>query len=85
MLARAALASEYLSGTYLPGATLDDASDVRSRHDRAEVRRKLAEAERSQREEVPAGLDLATWALAWCLQHPAVRCVIPGCKSAAQP
>jgi hypothetical protein len=24
---------------------------------------------------------MATWALAWCLQHPAVTCVIPGCKS----
>ena len=58
---------------------------VYNRHDPATVQRKLAEAERSRREEVPAGLDLATWALAWCLQHPAVSCVIPGCKSAAQP
>ncbi len=24
---------------------------------------------------------MATWALAWCLKHPAVACVIPGCKS----
>jgi aryl-alcohol dehydrogenase-like predicted oxidoreductase len=27
---------------------------------------------------------MATWALAWCLQHPAVTCVIPGCKSVEQ-
>ena len=27
---------------------------------------------------------MATWAPAWCLQHPAVTCVIPGCKSVAQ-
>ena len=34
--------------------------------------------------EVPPGVDMAAWALAWCLQHPAVTCVIPGCKSPAQ-
>ena len=84
-MARVALACEYLSGTYRPGATFDDASDVRSRHDPATVQRKLAEAERIRHEEVPAGLDMAIWARAWCLQHPAVSCVIPGCKSAAQP
>ena len=27
---------------------------------------------------------MAAWALAWCLRHPAVTCVIPGCKSPAQ-
>jgi myo-inositol catabolism protein IolS len=57
---------------------------VRSRHDPAVVRRTLEEAERIRRDEVPEGTDMATWALAWCLQHPAVTCVIPGCKSVAQ-
>ncbi len=84
VLARVPLASGYLSGKYRPDATFDDTSDVRSRHDRAEVQRKLEEAERIRREEVPDGVDMATWALAWCLQHPAVTCVIPGCKSVAQ-
>jgi aryl-alcohol dehydrogenase-like predicted oxidoreductase len=84
VLARVPLASGYLSGRYRPGATFDDARDVRSRHDPASVQGKLAEAERIRREEVPEGLDMATWALAWCLQHPAVTCVIPGCKSVAQ-
>ncbi len=84
VLARVPLASGYLTGTYRPGATFDDASDVRSRHDPADVRRKLEEAERIRHEEVPEGVDMATWALAWCLQHPAVTCVIPGCKSVAQ-
>jgi aryl-alcohol dehydrogenase-like predicted oxidoreductase len=27
---------------------------------------------------------MAQWALAWCLQHPAVTCVIPGCKTVEQ-
>jgi aryl-alcohol dehydrogenase-like predicted oxidoreductase len=84
VLARVPLASGYLSGKYLPDATFDDARDVRSKHDPADVRRKLEEAERIRRDEVPEGVDMATWALAWCLQHPAVSCVIPGCKSVAQ-
>jgi myo-inositol catabolism protein IolS len=84
VLARVPLASGYLSGKYRPDATFDEPSDVRSRHDREEVRRKLEEAERIRNEEVPEGMDMATWALAWCLQHPAVTCVIPGCKDVAQ-
>ena len=27
---------------------------------------------------------MAQWALAWCLHHPAVSCVVPGCKNVAQ-
>lgn len=84
VLARVPLASGYLSGKYRPDATFDNANDVRSRHDRADVQRALQEADRIRREEVPEGVDMATWALAWCLQHPAVTCVIPGCKSVAQ-
>ncbi len=37
-----------------------------------------------QESEVPPGQPMAPWALAWCLQHPAVTCVIPGCKSVEQ-
>jgi len=37
-----------------------------------------------QQEEVPDGVPMAPWALAWCLQHPAVTCVIPGCKTVEQ-
>jgi aryl-alcohol dehydrogenase-like predicted oxidoreductase len=33
---------------------------------------------------VPAGVDMANWALAWCLRNPVVSCVIPGCMSAEQ-
>jgi len=84
VLARVPLASGYLSGKYRPDATFEDANDVRSRHDRQEVQRKLEEAQRIRHEEVPDGVDMATWALAWCLQHPAVSCVIPGCKNVEQ-
>ena len=34
--------------------------------------------------EVPQGTPMAQWALAWCLRHPAVTCVIPGCKTVEQ-
>jgi myo-inositol catabolism protein IolS len=34
--------------------------------------------------EVPSGVPMAAWALAWCLQAPAVTTVIPGCKTVEQ-
>lgn len=83
VLARVPLASGYLSGKYKPGAVFAD-NDVRHRHNADDVRRKLEEVERIQREEVPPGTDMASWALAWCLKHPAVTTVIPGCKDPEQ-
>jgi aryl-alcohol dehydrogenase-like predicted oxidoreductase len=84
VLARVPLASGYLSGKYRPGTRFTDSSDIRSRHDQEQVQAKLEEVERIKREEVPEGADMATWALAWCLRHPAVTCVIPGSKSPEQ-
>lgn len=84
VLARVPLASGYLSGKYQPGTTFTQSSDVRSRHNADEVQRKLEAVARIQQDEVPDGVDMATWALAWCLQHDAVTCVIPGCKTVEQ-
>ncbi|MGG1514332.1 aldo/keto reductase [Paenibacillus oryzisoli] len=83
VLARVPLASGYLSGKYKPGAVFAG-NDVRHRHDAEAVRKKLEEVERIQREEVPQGMDMAKWALAWCLKHDAVTTVIPGCKNPEQ-
>lgn len=83
VLARVPLASGYLSGKYQPGAVFPD-NDVRSRHDRAQVDAKLEQVARIRETEVPAGVSMAEWALAWCLKHPAVTCVIPGCKDPGQ-
>ncbi len=85
VLARVPLASGYLSGKYTP----DDAgkfadNDVRARHDVDHVRKRLEEVQQIKRDEVPEGTGMAAWALAWCLKHPAVTCVIPGCKSVEQ-
>lgn len=84
VLARVPLASGLLSGKYRPGTQFTDQTDVRSTHDEDKIRARLDEVEAIKTQEVPAGVDMASWALAWCLQHPAVTCVIPGCKSPAQ-
>lgn len=83
VLARVPLASGLLSGKYKPGVTFP-AGDVRRERSQAQIDEQLREVERIARDEVPPGVDMAAWALAWCLRHPAVSCVIPGCKSVAQ-
>lgn len=83
VLARVPLASGYLSGKYKPG-TVFAGNDVRHRHDPEHVKQLLAQVEEIKRNEVPEGVDMAQWALAWCLNHPAVTTVIPGSKSPAQ-
>ncbi|MCE9615510.1 MAG: aldo/keto reductase [Lentisphaerae bacterium] len=83
VLARIPLASGYLSGKYKPGATFP-ANDVRGSRNRADEDKLLAEVQEIARLEVPAGVPMASWALAWCLKHPAVTCVIPGCKDPQQ-
>jgi aryl-alcohol dehydrogenase-like predicted oxidoreductase len=83
ILARVPLASGYLSGKYRPGARFAG-NDFRASQDPAEIDRKLKEIEQIARTEVPPGVPMAQWALAWCLKHPAVSAVIPGCKSVEQ-
>lgn len=84
VLARIPLASGLLSGKYKPGDAFTDQNDTRSRQNPAEVQTKLAQIPQIQAYEVPPGVSMAAWALAWCLQHPAITCVIPGCKTVEQ-
>jgi len=84
VLSRVPLASGFLSGKYRPGATFSNPDDVRSTRDPADTQARLAQVEEIRRSELPPGLPMAAWALAWCLKHPAVTCVIPGCKSPEQ-
>ena len=84
VLARVPLASGLLSGKYLPGTTFTAPDDIRSRRDPGFIEERLREVEQIRQNELPAGVPMAAWALAWCLQHPAVTCVIPGCKSVEQ-
>lgn len=83
VLARVPLASGFLSGKYKPGAKFTG-NDTRSGYTQAQIDEKLREVEKIQKTEVPPGVPMAQWALAWCLHHPAVSCVIPGCKSVEQ-
>ena len=83
VFARVPLASGFLSGKYQPGATFP-LSDVREAWMKNDRDAKLAEVQRIAATEVPAGVPMAQWALAWCLKNPAVTAVIPGCKSPEQ-
>ena len=83
VLARVPLASGFLSGKYKPGVRFSE-GDTRAQKSPEDIDKMLREVERIAREEVPAGVPMAQWALAWCLKHPAVSAVIPGCKDVEQ-
>jgi aryl-alcohol dehydrogenase-like predicted oxidoreductase len=84
VLARVPLASGFLSGKYTKGVKFAS-TDVRAVWHSEQERQSLIErAEQVKCEEVPSGVPMAQWALAWCLRNPAVSCVIPGCKSPEQ-
>lgn len=84
VLARVPLASGFLSGKYKPGDEFTDEDDVRSLRDKEEIQRTLEKVREIKESEVPEDVPMATWALAWCLKHPAVTSVIPGCKTTEQ-
>mgnify|MGYP001202601564 CR=1 FL=1 len=83
VLARVPLASGFLSGKYKPGATFAE-RDPRTQWKDVHSDERLTRVLEIARTEVPPGVDMASWSLAWCLRHPAVSCVIPGCKSPEQ-
>ena len=83
VLARVPLASGFLSGKYSKDSKFAG-TDVRSSwQDQDEWQETFREVA-SFKNEVPTGVSMAHWALKWCLQHPAVTCVIPGCKTVEQ-
>jgi aryl-alcohol dehydrogenase-like predicted oxidoreductase len=80
VISRVPLASGYLTGKYAAGAVFP-ADDIRSVY---EIDGRIQAADAIRRDEVPASTSMAQWALAWCLRHPAVATVIPGCKDPGQ-
>ena len=82
VLARVPLASGFLSGKYNRDAKFAS-GDVRSIWKDDETSELVEEVARVK-SEVPQGTPMAQWALAWCLRHLAVTCVIPGCKTVEQ-
>ena len=84
VLARVPLASGLLGGKYEPGTTFAS-NEVRGRWGKKDQQQeRLEEVARLVREELPEGISMAQWALTWCLRHPAVTSVIPGCKNVEQ-
>ncbi|MHC4120529.1 MAG: aldo/keto reductase [Planctomycetota bacterium] len=83
VLARVPLASGFLSGKYAKGSIFN-AADVRGVWQSQADRNKAVGQIEALKAEVPAGIPMAQWALAWCLKQPAVTCVIPGCKTVEQ-
>ena len=84
VLARVPLASGFLERQVQAGPPVSTAGEVRGRQKQEDRDAKLREVEQIASVEVPPGVAMARWALAWCLEHHAVSCVIPGCKDAAQ-
>ena len=83
VLARVPLASGFLSGKYSEDSKFPG-TDVRSSWHDQDERQEIFREVASFKNEVPKDISMAQWALAWCLRHPAVTCVIPGCKNVEQ-
>ena len=83
VLARVPLACGFLSGKYPKGTRFAD-DDVRQVWLTEELRNEQLTQVQTLHDEIPEGATMAQWALAWCLEHPAVTCVIPGCRNADQ-
>ncbi len=82
VIARAPLASGFLSGNYQPGHVFPG-NDVRAMRPQQGLDREISASLRVLQEK-PEEMEPATWANAWCLKQPRVSCVIPGIKSLAQ-
>ncbi|HJZ96223.1 MAG TPA: aldo/keto reductase [Candidatus Solibacter sp.] len=83
VLGRVPLASGVLSGKFKPDVQFPK-GEYRGSLDREKLKRDIEEAERIKANEVPEGVPMAQWALAWCLKNSVVTTVIPGMKSAEQ-
>ncbi len=83
VLARVPLASGFITGKYSPGVAFPE-GDYRGNLGREKLDAMAEEAARIKENEVHAGTSMAAWALAWCLKHEAVTCVIPGARNVDQ-
>jgi len=81
VLARVPLASGLLSGRYQTLTAFDDSDARAGKYDPQTIERMQQEIQDITEHELPEGVRLPQYALAWCLKHPAVSCVIPGCKT----
>lgn len=80
VLARVPLAHGLLGGKHTAN-TVFSGKDWRVKFDREKMSNDMRQIAEIGRAEVPEGVKLSQWALAWCLKNPAVSAVIPGCKT----
>ena len=83
VLARVPLCQGNLSGKYNTNTIFND-NDLRSRYGKSFQMNQIKAINEIKAKEVPPDIDLAQWALAWCLKNPVITAVIPGCKSVEQ-
>ena len=84
VLARVPLASGLLSGKYQEVKSFKESEARASKYDSETFARMQAEIRDVLANELPPNATLPEYALAWSLSHPAVSCVIPGCKTPDQ-
>lgn len=83
VIARVPLASGLLSGKYHTGVYFPK-SDVRSTYKEEDLNDLLQQVEKIRISEIPPMTDMAPWAVAWCLRHPAVHTTVTGFKNIQQ-
>ena len=83
VFARVPLSKGFLSGKYKPDHVFGT-EDIRSNFGLEGNKKMLETVQKIKYDEVPQNIDMAQWALAWCLKNPAVTAVIPGCKNREQ-
>ena len=82
VIARVPLASGFLSGKYQPDAQFAE-NDVRAAR-KPEVNAQQITTALECIRHLPPQVHPASWACAWCLQHPAISTVVPGIKTIEQ-
>ncbi|MEO9307225.1 MAG: aldo/keto reductase [Nitrososphaera sp.] len=83
VIVRIPLAKGHLTGKYNPDVTFPK-NDKRYADDREQTINQLKLVQDIKQKEVPSNMNMTQWALAWCLNHPSVSVVIPGCKDVIQ-
>ena len=82
VLARVPLAHGLLSGKYSADSVFSGKDWRVAKFDKQRMASETREVAEICRTEVPEGVKLSRWALAWCLKNQTVSAVIPGCKDA---
>jgi len=83
IIARVPLAKGFLSGKYAVNDVFES-NDIRSTYSLEVNNKMLMEVEKINKNELPEGIKMSEWSIAWCLKNSAVKAVIPGIKNIEQ-